>query len=88
MRTNIWRKPGKAVIPVAVEELCGLASRNWNDGAWDEWEADASSVEVATCTPMVTYVGVKCSACGKWAWKDVDSITPYCPECGRMVVKG
>ena len=36
---------------------------------------------------MVTYVGVKCSACGKWAWKDVDSITPYCPECGRMVLE-
>lgn len=48
MRTNIWLKPGKTVIPVSVEELCGLASRNWNDGAWDEREAESGHGRTST----------------------------------------
>ena len=26
-----------------------------------------------------------CHRCGKGGWADVDSVTRYCPDCGRVV---
>ncbi len=80
-------------MPISLAELRRVVGAAWDAGRWDD-DADFK-VSAAQCravpdsdaadadgNPIATF---HCSECGAGAWADADSVTPFCPMCGRAV---
>ena len=82
--------------PMTPQSIRQVAELAWNAGADGDMEAiEAICPELAEteAVPKSAAVdsagrpiaGCYCKACGADVWADVDSVSPYCPMCGRRV---
>lgn len=93
MRVNIYKVPETDVLPVTVAELRSAMLDAWEAGSWDDdcdfavdvEETDAVLTRAAVDSDGKPIAPCACSKCGWDGWADVDSVTPYCPMCGRKV---
>ena len=93
MVVNVYEVPESEVLPVTAGELRQAFAAAWNAGAWDD-DCDCL-VEVEVTDAVLTSAAVDsdgkpvapcaCAKCGYDAFADVDSVTPYCPICGRRM---
>ena len=83
-----------AIVPVETGNLIELEEAAWDDGRWGD-DADCE-VKLAYTFAIFDSDAVDeegnpiamlhCHCCGKGGWADADSVTKYCPDCGRVVM--
>lgn len=93
MKVNVYDVDEDEVIPATAGELLKALFEAWNAGAWDDDRG--LLVEVAETDAVLTSASVDsdgkpiapcaCAKCGYDGFADVDSVTPFCPICGRKM---
>lgn len=93
MAVDIHKCERSAIVPVKIAALIELEEAAWDAGRWGDdadYEVELEHTFAVFDSDAVDKDGnpiamLHCHRCGKGGWADVDSITRYCPDCGRVV---
>ena len=94
MEVDIHKCERSAIVPVKIAELIELEEAAWDAGRWGDdadYEVELAHTFAVFDSDAVDEEGnpiamLHCHCCGKGGWADADSVTKYCPDCGRVVM--